>query len=248
MTALGFYHENSILLIIVTAAVPIVVLGVVGPDVLPGIVELLLVGLALALMSGGARHFVLAPLTRLLKSWLTHSFRVIYFRSFDEHHSYNARDNLGPILGCMGRLSTVHNPQYIQGLVPVEGHSEEEESWFAWLELGEILSDGLTAPKFADDEWKDGVQKLLRTSDLAVIDVTGGSNNVEWELGKARASLPPDRVILLRESDSDPGAVPEDAADAIVYDTSRRGRSKLRRALAARLSQISSARAPITQV
>jgi hypothetical protein len=237
---LGVFHEHAVIAIILIGLAPLVALKVIGPDELPGLVELALVGLALLLMSGGARHFVLAPLLRVLKPWLTHSFHVLYFRSFEERSSHSARDNISPILGCMGKLTTVHNPQYIQGLTPVDGHSHDEDSWFAWLELGEILSDGLATPKFADDEWQDGVRALLRESDAVVIDVTGGSSNVDWELEQARATLPSDRVILLRASDA---PVSTETGNVIEYEASTRGRYRLRRALVRRLRNISSAEA-----
>jgi hypothetical protein len=73
-----------------------------------------------------------------------------------------------------------------------------------------------------------------------VIDVTDSSANVDWELERARETLPSDRVILLRAS----GAQASTEADtAIEYEVSTRGRYKLRRALVNRLKNMSSTEA-----
>jgi len=233
--ALGALHEHAVVAIVLVASAPIVVLIVADPDTLPDWVQLVLVGLALALISGYGRHLVLAPLTRLLKRRLTGTFRILYFRSFATDRSHAARDHLGPILGCVGTLTTVHDPGYIQGLTPTEGHSHDEQSWLAWLEIGEVLSDALTAPRFTAETWRAGVLELLQSSDLVAIDVTGASDNVAWELTRAREALPPERVIVLRAEGDEPGV----AADgALVYETSPRGRWRLRRALARRLRAI----------
>ena len=230
---LGRYHEHAVLLAILISLIPIGVI-VVGRDHLHGLVALGLIALAVFLISGMARHWVLAPFTRWLKRLVVGSFRVIYFRSFREDQSYAARDTIAPILGCIGNLSTIHNPTYIQGLTAAEGHDQHDDSWFAWLELGEILSDGLAAIKCDGDSWQQEVQRQLAQADLAVIDVTVGSDNVAWELSQARAWLPEDRVIAICAAGSEAAREME----CIAYELSPKGRNQFRRALKMKLSAI----------
>ena len=230
---LGRYHEYAIVPIILISLVPIGILYF-GKDHLHGFVELGLIVLALLMFNGGARHYLLAPFTRWLKRHVVGSFRVIYFRSFREDQSNAARDNIAPILGCIGSLTTIHNPTYIQGLTGTEGHDQSEDSWFAWLELGEILSDGLAAITCEGDTWKQEVQRQLAQVDLAVIDVSVGSDNVAWELSEALSFLSEDRVIAIRTA----GAESPEELDCIEYELSPKGRNQFRRALKKRLSAI----------
>jgi len=231
---LGIYHEQAIVLILVVSLAPIGVLFV-WQEILPGWAELALVVLSLILLSGVARHYVAAPFTRLLKRWFASRVRVVYFRSFRQDASREARDHLGPILGCIGHLTTVHNDDYIQGLTPVEGHSNHEDLLFAWLELGEILSDGLDAVKLKDAHWRENVLEILRKSDLVIIDMTEATENVAWECARALEVLPTNRVVLLYRAGT---SRPQSTPDAIEYDTSIRGRYRLRHALRHRLSAI----------
>lgn len=233
--ALGTFHEHVILVVILSAAAPIFALWAAGPDALPGWVELLLVALALAMISGLGRHLVAAPVARALKRLWTRAFRVLYFRSFDPGASHQARDSLSPILGGMGTLTTVHDHDFIQGFSRPEGHVEHEALWFAWLEIGEILSNALEAPHFRDETWRDEVLELLRRADLVVLDVTRAGENLAWELRRALEVLPPERVITLCEVDA---VSPLEAEDAIEYELSRTGRWRLRWALHRRLRQI----------
>ena len=235
---LGFYHEHAILLIFFVSFIPIFILWKTRSNQLPDLVQLLLVLLCVVLISGSGRHYIFAPFTRFLKFKFAKSAKVLFFRSFHPKHSHQARDNLAPILGCMGKLTTVHNKEYIQGLTAVEGHDQSDDSWFAWLELGEILSDGLETPKFKDSEWKNGVLELLQNMDLVVIDITGNSPNVSWELRSAKKALPQERIILLHDAEVDTLPSSKDI-EIIPYSTSRKGRSALRKALYRRLKEIS---------
>ena len=221
------------MLTILIALLPIGVI-LIGRDHLHGFVELGLTVLALLLIAGGARHFVLAPITRWVKRLAVGPLAVIYFRSFRDDQSYAARDMVAPILGCIGNLTTIHNPTYIQGLTGTEGQDQSEDSWFAWLELGEILSDGLAAIKCEGDTWQQEVQQQLALADLAIIDMTVRSDNVSWELDQALAHLPQDRVIAICSADA--GVSTE--MDCIAYELSTKGRNRFRRALRKRLSAI----------
>ncbi len=234
---LGFYHEHAIVLVMLIALAPIGVLIGVGADNLPEWAQLALVIGTVVLISGSARHYVAAPLTRLFKRLFASKVRVAYLRSFREDDSYAARDQLGPILGCIGRLTTVHNPDYIQGLTDVDGHSQQEDAWFAWLELGEILGDGLAAVKLEDARWQEDVLEILRTSDLAVIDLTEASDNLIWELTRALEILPGNRVLTLCRQGT---AAPEHAPRPIEYETSLKGRYRLRSELRRRLAAVAS--------
>ena len=238
---LGTYHEQAILLILLISLIPIGV-NIVAKDRLHDIVELSLVVFSLFLIIGGARHYVLAPFTRFLKRYVVGSFHVIYFRSFREDRAYEARDMIAPILGCIGRLTTIHNKTYIQGLTRAEGHDHSEDLWFAWLELGEILSDGLKAIKCEGDTWRPEVRRRLATVDLVVIDVTVCSDNVEWERNQAREFLPADRVIAIRATGSKPTA----DVECIEYELSPKGRKKFRRALIRKLTAIKSVECKVT--
>ena len=232
---LGRYHEYAIVPIVLISLIPIGILFA-GRDHLHGFVELGLTALALLLITGGARHYLLAPFTRWLKRHVVGSFDVIYFRSFREDQSYAARDMIAPILGCIGNLTTIHNPTYIQGLTGAQGHDQSEDSWFAWLELGEILSDGLAAINCEGDTWKEEVRRRLAQADLAVIDVTVSSDNVAWERNQALASLPEDRVILIRAADAGDSEI----VDCIRYELSAKGRNHFRHELKQRLAAIKS--------
>ena len=233
VTVLGTYHEHAVVLTILIALIPIGVI-VVGRDHLHGFAELGLTVLALFLMAGGARHFVVAPVTRWVKPLVVGPLAVIYFRSFRQDQSYAARDMIAPILGCIGSLTTIHNPSYIQGLTGTEGHDQSEDAWFAWLELGEILSDGLAAITCEGDRWQQEVQHRLTTTDLAIIDVTVDSDNVAWELDQALIHLPKERVITICAS----GTEAATEMDCISYELSPKGRNRFRRALKQRLSAI----------
>ena len=235
LLALGAFHEHVILVVILSAAAPIFILWAAGPEALPGWVELLLVALALAMISGFGRHLVAVPVARALKRVWTRSFKVLYFRSFDPDASHQARDSLSPILGGAGTLTTVHNQDFIQGFSRPEGHVEHEALRSAWLEIGEILSDALEAPQFRDETWRGEVSELLQRTDLVVVDITRASENLAWELRRALEVLPPERVIILCEA----GAVsPLEAEDSIEYELSLTGRWQLRWALHRRLRQI----------
>lgn len=231
---LGIYHEQAIVLILVISLAPIGVLFI-WREILPGWAELALMVLSLILISGVARHHLAAPFTRLLKRWFASRVRVVYFRSFRQDASHEARDHLGPILGCIGCLTTVHNTAYVQGLTPVEGHSDHDDLWFAWLELGEILSDGLEAVKLEDAHWRENVLEILRKSDLAIIDLTEATENVAWEFARALEVLPANRVVPLYRAGT---SRPQNAPHALEYDTAIRGRYRLRQALRRRLSAI----------
>ena len=225
---LGIYHEHAIVLIFFVSFLPIFILWQTRANQLPDTIQLLLVILSLLLISGFGRHYIFAPVTRFLKCTFAQSAQVLFFRSFHPGHSHQARDNLAPILGCMGKLTTVHNKEYIQGLTAVDGHDQSDDSWFAWLELGEILSDGLETPKFTDSAWKNGVLELLHNTDLVVIDITGKSPNVTWELRSAQKTLPQERIILLQDAEVET-LPPGEESEIIPYRTSRKGRSALRK-------------------
>ncbi len=231
---LGLFHENAAILILVVGFVPIAFL-IAARNQLSGLPVFLLVTVAYAvIVLGLGRHLVMAPLARLLKRLFTRSFDVLYLRSFRPEDAHPARDSLSPILGCMGTLTTVHNPDFIQGLTIIDGHDGHEDLTLAWLELGEILSDGLEAVKLTGD-WRDGVRTLLDRTDLVVIDLTAASPHVAWELVQAQTALPAERLIALRAAGT-PASTP--AKDVLEYELSQRGRWHLRRALARRLARI----------
>ena len=230
---LGRYHEHAIVLVILITLSPIGALWFWRGH-LHNLVQIGLTALTVFLISGGARHFVLAPVTRWVKPLVVGSFRVIYFRSFREDQSYAARDTIAPILGCIGQLTTIHNPAYMQGFTETVGHDHSEDTKFAWLELGEILSDGLAAIPCEGDTWKREVQHLLVRADLAVIDVTVGGDNVAWERDQALTYLPENRVIAICAAGNEaPGNM-----DCIEYELSPKGRNQFRRTLRKRLSAI----------
>jgi hypothetical protein len=135
----------------------------------------------------------------------------------------------------MGTLTTVHDREFIQGLSRIEGHSEHEDLWFAWLEIGEILSDALEAPRLTDETWREGVLALLRRTDLVVIDVSRAGENLLWELERAHEVLPPERVVVLRAVGAE---APLEVDGAIEYELSRGGRWHLRRTLHGRLVEV----------
>ena len=234
---LGIFHEHAILLVLLISFAPIIALIAAGPDALPGVMELALVGLSILLISGLARHGVVVPITRFLKRKFAGSAHVAYFRSFENSESHKARDVISPILGCIGRLTTVHNADYIQGLSGVDGHDQSDDTLFAWLETGEVLSDGLDTIKSDDHTWKSAVTELLQRVDLAVIDLSLTGKNIDWELEQTRRALPRDRIIKIAAQGSlDAGQSP----DVIEYETSLKGRYELRRALRKRLASIGS--------
>ena len=234
---LGAFHEHAVLLIFGVAFLPVLALIAIGPGRLDGIAELLLVVLALALSSGYARHFIWAPIARWLKRIVPADAQIAYFRSFDPQQSRTGRDVIGPILGSIGRLTTIHNEDYIQGLTDIEGHSQSEDTWFTWLELGEILGDGLSTIE-PEGEWQSAVLNFLADSDLAIIDVSVWSENIAWELARAREYLPDGRIILIAALNNKINLEAEEvgATEVITYDTSPRGRRRFRRALRQRLA------------
>lgn len=231
---LGFYHEHASMLRVFIFFIPIGVI-IIAKNQLNDIMLICLVALSLLLMAVG-RHYVIAPFTRFLKRYLIGSIHVLYFRSFGKDQSYKARDNIAPILGCIGRLTTIYNNTYIQGLTGTEGHDHSEDLWFDWLELGEILSDGLLAVKCEGDTWRSEVRHRLATVDLVVIDITVGSDNVEWERAQSREFLPEDRLIEICAATS---KTPADE-EYIEYEISPKGRKQFRKALRKRLSLIKS--------
>ena len=54
-----------------------------------------------------------------------------------------------------------------------------------------------------DDDWQDCVQAVLAEASLVIVDATGSTDNIEWEVRCSLEELGPERTLLLQETYGD---------------------------------------------
>lgn len=69
---------------------------------------------------------------------------------------------------------------------------------------------GATVLRISDDNWKEAVSLALRSTDVAIIDLTDVSENVAWELEKAAKTPGGERIVFIC-ADAGARALPLDA-------------------------------------
>lgn len=112
--------------------------------------------------------------------------RIALFRSFNEKSSSLARSALAPILAGYGRVDIVLDETF---------EHTQSQGVFG----GEVFDfSGLCrVHRFANVEWKDRVEEIIRDCDITVVDSTTVNPGVMWELAQCYKYLPPYRVYLV---------------------------------------------------
>ncbi|GAA3464722.1 hypothetical protein ACFFSW_05205 [Saccharothrix longispora] len=121
---------------------------------------------------------------------------VLYLRAFVDDHTSAAVDNV--TVGLSGFLLPVH--------------SREEQLASVLRAFGPVIAVGrpgeplphLGAARFylPPDDWRPGVLRLMELSRLVVLRL-GPGEGLWWELERARATQPPDKLVLLVPGDRD---------------------------------------------
>jgi hypothetical protein len=74
-----------------------------------------------------------------------------------------------------------------------------------WSFLGydsQAIADSNDARKTSEERWRDDASRIIRSSDVVVIDVSAVSEQVRWEIAQSQSILPPSRVLFVTSSRS----------------------------------------------
>jgi len=147
-------------------------------------------GLGGGMVAGGTAMFNYARRLRLAKEGPLPPAKgaVIYLRSFAE----DSKTDQGVSSGALGNL----------GLI-----TEEEQLVASLSSVGSVIAVGrpheqlpelgATRLHFTQDEWQEGVHKLLREGSVAVIRPGSFSPGVRWEIQQALKQLTPEHLLLI---------------------------------------------------
>jgi hypothetical protein len=116
-------------------------------------------------------------------------FQTILLRAFQPSTSDYSKNAVIPVLGSLGTGITVEDSNYKQAKPLLS---------LPFAVTQDLVSGPASVvPYVKGSDWKLKVGALIASSDAAVIDISGSTEAVDWEVERCRANFPPDRMIFL---------------------------------------------------
>jgi hypothetical protein len=109
-------------------------------------------------------------------------------RPFREGTSSLARHAITPVMGSVGRGTTVEDHNYVNTAMVSNPN---------FIGLDVITGDDCVVPYIRTGDWKRVVEEMIKESDAMIVDVSELTDNLRWEIDTALSNLPPERVIFV---------------------------------------------------